>query len=233
MPGPAPLRGGAHPTTMVSVVDAVESAGGAGPGITRVTEADAEQVTELFTLAFYDDPTWSWAFPDPDRRMEQHHAWWALYVHSAVPHGWVWKTADGGAAAVWIPPGAPELSDEDEAKVEPLLRGMLGAHAESVLTLVEHFDASHPRRSPHYYLSLLGTHPDHRGQGKGMGLLAANLARIDELGMPAYLESSNRANDHRYERLGFVPVGEFAAPGGEPTVACMWRDARLSARRGT
>ena len=34
-----------------------------------------------------------------------------------------------------------------------------------------------------------------------MGLLAANLSRIDELGFPAYLESTNQANDHRYERL--------------------------------
>jgi hypothetical protein len=57
-----------------------------------------------------------------------------------------------------------------------------------------------------------------------MGLLAENLSRIDEYGMPAYLESSNRANDHRYEQLGFVQVGEFALPGGKPTVACMWRD---------
>jgi hypothetical protein len=59
-----------------------------------------------------------------------------------------------------------------------------------------------------------------------MALLGENLARLDELGMPAYLESSNRDNDHRYGRLGFVQVGEFAAPGGEPTVACMWRDPR-------
>ena len=89
---------------------------------------------------------------------------------------------------------------------------------------MDRFEENHPREEPHYYLSLLGTHPDHRGQGKGMRLLAANLAEIDAEGMPAYLESSNRANDHRYERLGFVQIGEFAAPGGQPTVACMWRD---------
>jgi hypothetical protein len=59
-----------------------------------------------------------------------------------------------------------------------------------------------------------------------MGLLAANLAQIDEQGFPVYLESSNRANDHRYERLGFVHVGEFAAPRGGPTVAGMWRAGR-------
>ena len=196
------------------------------PAVRRVTAARADEVIQLFSLAFYDDPTWSWAFPNPGTRIENHRAWWGLYLHSALPYGWVWVTEDGGAASLWIPPGKPELSAEDEAKVEPLLRELLGPHAGNVLTLLDSFDSKHPRAEPHYYLSLLGTHPDHRGQGKGMGLLAANLSRIDEQGMAAYLESSNRANDHRYERLGFVRVGEFAAPGGEPTVACMWRDPR-------
>jgi GNAT superfamily N-acetyltransferase len=193
--------------------------------VRRATEADAEQVTELFALAFYDDPTWSWAFPDADRRLAQHRAWWGLLVHSALPYGWVWLADDGAAASLWIPPEEPELSEEDEARAEPLLRELIGPHADDVLILLDRFEASHPRDRPHYYLSLLGTHPDHRGQGKGMGLLAANLAQIDELAMPSYLESSNRANDHRYARQGFVEVGEFAAPGGEPTVGCMWRDA--------
>ncbi|MFX8063463.1 hypothetical protein ABTK67_19065, partial [Acinetobacter baumannii] len=66
----------------------------------------------------------------------------------------------------------------------------------------------------------------HRGHGMGMGLLAANLAQIDAAGYPAYLESSNRVNDERYERLGFVKVGEFSAPHGGPTLYCMWREAR-------
>ena len=191
----------------------------------RASASDSDQITELFALAFYDDPTWSWAFPDPERRRDDHRELWGLYVRSAIPHGWVWVTEEGGAASLWIPPGKAELSEEDEALVKPFLRERLGSHADDVLTLIERFESSHPREQPHYYLSLLGTHPDHRGQGKGMGLLAANLAVIDEQGMPAYLESSNRANDHRYERVGFRLMGEFAAPGGEPTLACMWRDA--------
>ena len=194
------------------------------PSVRRVSEAEADRVTELFTLAFYNDPTWSWAFPDPDKRMDHHRALWGLFMHSALPYGRVWMTDDGGAAALWIPPGKPELSEADEARVEPLLRELIGSHADDVLTLLDNFDTNHPRHQPHYYLSLVGTHPDHRGHGKGMGLLAANLVAIDELGLPAYLESSNRSNDHRYERLGFQQVGEFAAPDGGPTVACMWRD---------
>jgi GNAT superfamily N-acetyltransferase len=198
-----------------------------GPNAPQVvTEAEAAAVTELLTLAFYGDPTWSWAFPDPAKRMAQHRAFWRLYVDSAIRYGWVWMTKDGGAAAQWIPPGKPELTAEAEAAVEPMLREQLGPHADDVLNLIGRFEANHPRHEPHYYLGLLGTHPDHRGKGKGMGLLAANLALLDELGMPAYLESSNRANDHLYTRLGFAQVGEFSVPGGEPTLACMWRDPR-------
>jgi hypothetical protein len=39
-------------------------------------------------------------------------------------------TEDGGAAALWIPPGEPELTHEDEARVEPLLRELIGSHAD-------------------------------------------------------------------------------------------------------
>ena len=208
------------------MTDGQPSQSQAMPVIRQVTEAEAAQVTELFTLAFRDDPTWSWAFPDPENRLEHHRLWWSLYMHSALPYGWVWMTEDGGAASLWIPPNQPELSESDEARMEPLLRELVGPHADDVLVLLDRFDANHPRDTPHYYLSLLGTHPDHRGHGKGMGLLAANLARIDENGFPAYLESSNRANDHRYQRLGFVHKGEFEAPNSGPTVACMWRDRR-------
>ena len=114
----------------------------------------------------------------------------------------------------------------DEARLEPLVRDLIGSRADEVLALFARFEANHPRQQPHFYLSLLGTHPDHRGQGRGMGLLAANLARIDKLRLPAYLESSNRSNDHRYARLGFVEIGEFAVPGDGPTLGCMWRDPR-------
>ncbi len=195
-------------------------------GVRQVTEADADRVAELFALAFYSDPTWSWAFPDPGQRMDQHRVLWGLLLQSAIPYGSVWMTNDGGAAALWIPPGESELTEADEARLEPLVRDLAGSHADDVLGLFERFEANHPRHEPHYYLSLLGTHPDHRGQGKGMGLLAENLARIDELGLPTYLESSNRANDRRYARVGFTEIGEFSVPGNGPIVGCMWREPR-------
>jgi ribosomal protein S18 acetylase RimI-like enzyme len=93
------------------------------------------------------------------------------------------------------------------------------------LELLERFDTAHPKERPHYYLSLLGTHPAHAGRGLGLALLAENLQRIDEEGMPAYLESSNPANNHRYERYGFGKIGEFYPPTSRVPITTMWREA--------
>jgi hypothetical protein len=59
-----------------------------------------------------------------------------------------------------------------------------------------------------------------------MALLAANLAQLDELGMPAYLESSNRANDRRYEGSRLRHHRGVRGAGRGPTLGCMWRDPR-------
>ena len=118
------------------------------------------------------------------------------------------------------------MSDAQATAFDALAAARLGAHGAAYLSAVTAtFDANHPHAQPHYYLSLLATHPDHRGKGVGMALLADNLARIDVLRMPAYLESSNPANDHRYQRLGFEPVGQFALPDDGPAVTPMWRAA--------
>jgi GNAT superfamily N-acetyltransferase len=91
-------------------------------------------------------------------------------------------------------------------------------------TLYERFETNHPDREPHAYLSLLATHPDHRGRGIGQTLLAENLARWDELAVPSYLESTNPGNDHRYERAGFRRVGGFTAVRDGAPISTMWRE---------
>jgi GNAT superfamily N-acetyltransferase len=196
------------------------------PGISPrlATAADAAAIVITLSGAFDADPLWSWAFQDEKKRPAQYETFFGLFVESAIPNGWVWTTDQAVAVSVWTPPGKSELSDEAEAKLEPFLTDELGPHAESVLQVFESFESACPEGRDFYYLSLLGTHPDHRGQGLGMSLLEANLARVDAEAMPAYLESSNPANNTRYERLGFKPHTEFSTPHGEHTVTTMWRE---------
>jgi len=75
-----------------------------------VTEADAEQVVELFSLAFFDDPAWSWAFPDPDARMEQYRA--CLEAQGLTRPERPAPSADG------TPPERPQISDAQRAQIE-------------------------------------------------------------------------------------------------------------------
>jgi GNAT superfamily N-acetyltransferase len=186
------------------------------------TEADLEPATQLLTDAFATDPVWGWAFPDRSDLAD----WWRFSIRSALRFPWVRVLGDFAAAAIWIPPGESELTAQEEAEVEPMIRDLAGSRAEQLLELLGRFESSHPEGPPHYYLSLLGTDPARRGNGYGMALLEQNLAAIDAEGMPAYLESSNPANDPRYERRGFRRVGGFNRPDEELTVATMWRDAR-------
>jgi GNAT superfamily N-acetyltransferase len=195
------------------------------------TDRDIETLTETLTLAFADDPVWGgWAFPDRARAREQRWAYFRLCLECALRHGWVRVTPGCEAVASWIPPGRIEFTDDDERRLVALARTMLGAHASVFLNGTDLFTASHPNDRPHYYLSLLGTHPDRRGRGLGIDLLRDNLATIDAEGMPAYLESTNPTNLPRYERLGFVRIGAFTLPGGGPTVDTMWRAARGASR---
>jgi GNAT superfamily N-acetyltransferase len=183
------------------------------------TTRDLDGLTETLSAAFETDPLWSWAFPERDDLA----VWWRFLIASALRYPWVWIAGEYAAASVWIPPDGDELTAEEEERIEPLLADLAGPRAPQILELLERFEASHPRQQPHYYLSLLGTHPDHRGSGLGMALLADNLARTDAEGVPAYLESSNPANNRRYERLGFRQLGEFATPDDTRAIATMWR----------
>lgn len=188
------------------------------------TAADADLVTEIISLAFAEDPVWVRTLDGEGKQPEELSGFWRPFVQGALRYPWVWLWNDREAASVWIPPGGTEMSEPQEEEFGRLAASLLSddaaAYLAAVLTL---FDANHPHGEPHYYLSLLGTHPAHRGRGAGMALLADNLARIDEKGMPAYLESSNPVNDHRYIRRGFKPVGKFRLPENGPVVTTMWR----------
>lgn len=188
------------------------------------TAADIDRVVETLTSAFFSDPLWGPVFPDETRRADQAGALWRLYAVGGLRHDWLLVTGGAEAVSVWHPPGEDELSAQQEAVLPDLLVDVAGrAVAEEILELFELFEAARPVE-PHFYLSLLGTHDDHRGKGLGMDLLREGLRRIDERAAPAYLESTNPANDKRYSSVGFVPVGGFTAPSGH-VVTTMWREA--------
>ena len=193
---------------------------------TRVAlPSDVDAVTDTITLAFRDDPIWSVALERSDGKTEHARRFWQLFVEGAVRYSTVYLADDASTVAVWLPPGAKDLTDEQEAELDDLIAANLEpAKVQAYADLWSRFEEAHPRTPPHMYLSLLATHPDFRGHGIGQQLLAQNLAAFDAEGLPAYLESTNPANDHRYERAGFRPVGRIHAVLTDATATTMWRE---------
>ena len=191
--------------------------------VRRATPADIEVVTDIVELAFAADPVWGHALRSLN--VARRRPFWRLFAEGALRYPWTWLAEGAAATSLWIPPDASEFSPEQEERLFELA-GELGSDEADFHELSKRFDAAHPHGEPHYYLSLFGTHPDHRGQGLGMRLLADNLALIDSEHYPAYLESTNPANDRRYAGVGFEPVGAFSYPHGGPVVTTMWRASR-------
>lgn len=188
---------------------------------------DIDLVTRTIALAFADDPVWGPALGGDRTTIEQNDAIWRILVEAAVRHPWSSIVDDGAAVSVWIPPDGIELEDADGAVLLTTLDEVLGpAGAAEYLDLVARFDANHRHDVPHAYLSLLATRPDQRGRGLGMALLADDLARLDALHVPAWLESTNPVNDRRYASVGFEPVGSFRTVDEERVITTMWRPAR-------
>ncbi|MFP3465559.1 GNAT family N-acetyltransferase [Leifsonia sp. SIMBA_070] len=190
---------------------------------------DVDAVATTIALAFRDDPVWGPALAAPDGGTDHLQAFWRFFALGAIPHGSVWlvdgPAGEAATVAVWIPPGTDELTDQQAEDVDALMeRTLTPDRFEAYQRLWTLFEDSHPHDTPHMYLSLLATHPDHRGRGIGQRLLADTLARFGAEGVPAYLESTNPANDHRYERAGFRPVGGFRAVLDGAPVTTMWRD---------
>lgn len=191
-------------------------------------EADLEVIAETLALAFERYPLWSWAFGgDPDLgRLERLAAMRAVFgfgAGAALGYGWVRVSEGVEAVALWVPPGEPEMSPADAERFPALVREACGeVAAVPVLAAIEAYERAQPSEPPHYFLSMLGTHPDHAGHGYGTALLAANLEEIDAAGARAFLETSVPANVRRYERLGFRVEREVELIAGIRSIQ-MWR----------
>jgi GNAT superfamily N-acetyltransferase len=194
-------------------------------GSSIVEPGEIDSVAACIADAFATDPIWSVALAGVDGRTEHHQPYWRNIVEGAMRFGTVHQWESGAAVSVWVPPGESELTPELEQASEALLLFYLDAHGVGAMhELYKRFEASRggvPQQ--HAYLALLATHREHRGRGIGQALLAADLGKWDALGIPTYLESSNPANDHRYIRAGFEPIGRFEAVRDDARVTAMWR----------
>lgn len=181
---------------------------------------------EVLAAAFWDDPVMMHLLPTDSTRHRRLSRLFRWTIVDARRRGLVHVTDDLTAATIWHAPGQHRTTPGDAARALPSMLRVFPpdrlAVAGAALSALE---AHHPHE-PHWYLSVIGSHPAHRGVGAGRTLLEPVLALADEEGLGAYLESSKAENVPYYERFGFGVTEELSLPGGGPTLHLMWRDPR-------
>lgn len=195
----------------------------------RLDPGELDEVVVATARAFWPDPLFAYFARD-----HTHHHRFAPrmlrpVVADAERHGQVWvaRTARGIAgSASWVAPGEMPRSTGRDLRIAA---GALGAFAwgrnrVDALRLLGAVDKRHPRE-PHWYLALLGVDPRFQGQGVGHALLRPVLARCDEEGHPAYLETQKEENLAFYARFGFEETRRIERDGAPP-IWLMWREPR-------
>lgn len=190
----------------------------------KATAADARAIAGTLAAAFFQDPVIQWAWPDPERRLQILPDFFEVMVTMSMGYDSVYATDDLTGAALWVPPTTQEPTEEEVEAFEDSIRSVTGEFAPLVLQLFATLDEQHPHE-PHFYLPIIGTSPEHQGQGLGTALLAPVLEQCDREQMPAYLEATSERNQALYRRAGFRNMGQIVLPDGPPLWP-MWRQPR-------
>lgn len=192
----------------------------------RSTEtSEQDDAVAIQTAAFIADPVMRWMYPESRSYLEHFPGFVRAFGGAAFDGDGAFLSDCLGGVALWLPPGVHPDGDAIEAFFR---KTVSEEKLDDLFGVLEQMDEYHPEES-HWYLSIIGVDPARQGQGLGAQLLQHTLARCDEDGLPAYLESSNPANISLYMRHGFEVMGEIRV-GDAPLVTPMLRPARSPLR---
>jgi ribosomal protein S18 acetylase RimI-like enzyme len=197
--------------------------------VRRATRDDTPRLARLFAAVFATDPVFQWLTRDGrSRNKALERFFWRVLSTRTLPYGETWLTANGLAAAAWIPPYSPLQSPSllDDLKMVPTIVRLTGIPRLSRgAAMASAMAGAHPAE-PCFYLAFIAVAPRLQGAGLGTLLLEHTLARVDAARAGAYLENSNPRNLTLYERAGFKVTREIVARRDAPPMFAMWRPAR-------
>src|SRR6185312_49664 len=97
------------------------------------TAEDLEAIGKTLAGAFEHDPIWGWAFEEAERerKLTALATVFGFCAAAALDLGWVRVSEGVEAVALWIPPGAPEMSPADEERLPGVVAGACGPESEA------------------------------------------------------------------------------------------------------
>jgi ribosomal protein S18 acetylase RimI-like enzyme len=176
-------------------------------GIRQATWDDVPTIAVILARAFHVGPFADWFIPDQSDRRLLSPSMFRLIAERAFTHGGRIDVISSSpshdkiaGAAIWYkrtaPPGGDPVFDDQINKA-------LGTYADRWALVTTSFEARHPTE-PHWYLAYIGVSPNLQRLGLGGDLLRHGHIRVDQDGLPAYLEASSAEVRPLYAAHGYA-----------------------------
>lgn len=181
-----------------------------------IADSEIQRAGDALGRAFFNDPLQKYFLPDEEARRSlspQHLSRVVRYGHLL---GQVFTTKDTAGAAVWLPPGETEMTDDRLEQAGLMDVGAIVGEAalSRFLGVMDFLEPFHKRDAsdPHWYLLVLGVDTALQRGGFGGSLARAGVERADADGVPCYLETANETNVPFYQKQGFDVVVDTVDP---------------------
>ncbi|GEM_PF-329024 len=199
--------------------------------VRRMADTEIGEASELVSLAFLGNPsTLAVVCGDPERARKMMEAG-ARFAKLGRRCSHVLVAERAGRvvgvlnAALW--PDC-QMGIGDTLRTASAMIRAMGPALPRALKLMR-TRARHDPRRRHWHLGPIGVHPDFQGRGVGKAMLSSFLARVDEEGVPAFLETDVEANVRLYRKFGFEIIAREDILGVDNRF--MWRHGATDSER--
>jgi len=185
--------------------------------LVRLTKSDLARGAELLVDAFWNDPLSLHFIPDCEDRRRLFSEYMSFRLRFAIMYGEVYSTSpDFEGIAAWFPPGKSNMTNFRLMRAGGLRLGrILGTDAILKMNrIASHIAKSHRQHlpEPHWHLFPIAVDPKHQGKGYASALMRPMLDRIENKGLPCFLETQNESNVPLYEHFGFEVIYRETIP---------------------
>jgi ribosomal protein S18 acetylase RimI-like enzyme len=190
-----------------------------------------KSAAEVLTRAFLNSPLFQYSFPDELEREKRLPCYFQFMLSYGIRYGETYATSPNlEGITIWL------ISDNYPMTFWRLIRyvplSIMFSLGREGSNRMRHFgkyiDEVHKHLVPfkHWFLHTLRVDPQFQGKGYAGKLLRAMLNRIDEEGLPCYLETLNETNARLYEHFGFRVLEKSAIPETKLTNFAMFREVQ-------
>jgi ribosomal protein S18 acetylase RimI-like enzyme len=186
-------------------------------GLIRLNMSNAKPAVEVLVRAFQNYPLLQYYFPNEIEREKISSYFLSFAVYTGISYGEVYAPSPNlEGIAVWIPSTNYPVTFWRQLRSVPLpvIFGFGASGGSKMRHIGEYMDTVHKRLTPfkHWFMQTIGIAPQFQGKGYANKLLRPMLSRIDDDGLPCYLETVDEQNVSFYEHFGFKIVDKSNVP---------------------